>query len=141
MISRAMLIVLSLLSCVPAYAESGVAIETVAMESANQDSYGQYLVASVIVNRAKVRNMTLEQVCLARRQFSCWDSPRWSKAWLDRFYTPKAQEQAKKALERAIREPYEGITHYHTLDVSPYWAKGHKPVIIEGQHKFYNDIN
>lgn len=135
-----LLLALSLLSCVPAYAESEVAVETVAMESANQDSFGQYLVASVIVNRAKGRNMTLERVCLQPKQFSCWNDSSWSSAWLSRFYGIEAHKQAKKALERAIRSPYQGITHYHTITTHPWWAKGKEPSIVYGDHAFYSNI-
>ncbi|WP_414075941.1 cell wall hydrolase, partial [Staphylococcus aureus] len=61
------------------------------MEAADQSVYGQYLVASVIVNRAKAGHKSLEAVCLARKQFSCWNSPKWAFSWLSRHYTPSAK--------------------------------------------------
>lgn len=120
---------------------SEIVLHTIAMESANQSDYGQYLVASVIVNRAKGSNTTLEKVCLAKRQFSCWNSHKWAFSWLSRHYGVSQEVRARKALEKALSAPMDGIRHYHTTSTMPYWAKGHKPVIIEGQHKFYNDIN
>lgn len=124
-----------------AHAESAlpeIAVQTIAMESANQSDYGQYLVASVIVNRAK--GGSLERVCLARKQFSCWNDKEWAMAWLVRHYTEKARKRALNALERAIKDPYKGITHYHTTGIRPYWAKGKKAVIVEGSHAFYRGI-
>ena len=117
-----------------------VAIQTVAMEASNQSDEGQYLVASVIVNRAKGSLANLEGVCLARKQFSCWNDPKWAKAWLGRHYTSKTRLRASNALKMALEEPYPGIKHYHTTQVKPYWAKGKRPVIIEGAHAFYDNV-
>lgn len=132
------LITICLLSDQGLALSSEIPAQTVALEAANQSSFGQYLVASVIVNRAKERGQTLDQVCLARKQFSAWNDPRWAKAWLARHYTQTTRHRARNALERAIREPFKEIDHYHTVNIMPYWAKGHKPIIVEGNHAFYN---
>ena len=127
-------------SCRNAYADE-VVIQTIAMEAANQlddDAYGQYAVASVIVNRSRQRGQTLEEVCLARKQFSCWNDPKWAKTWLDNNYTIKTRWRASKALKRAILEPIKGVNHYHTVSVKPCWAKGKTPSYRIGEHLFYN---
>lgn len=131
---------LSLNGCKECYANpSEIVLQTIAMESSNQSDFGQYLVASVIVNRAK--GGSLERVCLAPKHFSCWNDAGWSKAWLYRHYDQSTRYRAEMALKQAIREPFKGITHYHTIGVHPYWANGKKACIIEGQHKFYSNIN
>lgn len=136
-----LILALALSGCDECFADpSEIVYQTIAMESASESDTGMYLVASTIVNRAMKRGTSIEGESIRRKQYSCWNDLEWSKAWLGRFYTEKARKRAKKALERAIREPFKGITHYHTLDVSPYWAVGHKPEIIEGGHAFYSDI-
>lgn len=143
---RILLLILYLLLCATmGWADTQIAIgeipvQTVAMESADQNDFGQYLVASVIVNRSVASHKSLSGVCKAPKQFSCWNSPNWTKAWLDRHYTLKTRLRAYNALKKAIVEPYPNITHYHTRQVKPYWAKGHKPVVVVGNYLFYDDI-
>src|SRR3990167_6559133 len=139
-----MALALMLGSCEPAYpAEvSEVIIQTIAMESADQPFEGQVAVASIIINRARRAGKSLEWVVLRPRQFSCWNSPKWAFSWLSRHYDSKARSTALKALEMAInaKEGHTRLTHYHTLDVMPYWAKGHKPALQIGRHLFYEGI-
>lgn len=123
-----------------ALGDSEVVIKTIAMESADQSEYGQYLVASVIVNRARLAGNSLEWVVLRPKQFSCWNSRSLASAWLGSHFDKKARKQAEKALKQAIKRPFLGITHYHTVDVMPYWAVGHKPVAVIGRHVFYENI-
>lgn len=125
-----------------AYAEDSreIVLQTIAMEAANQSDRGQYLVASVIVNRAMASGQTLGQVCTARKQFSAWNDPKLAARWLSRHYDPSVRLRAYNALQRALNRPYEGIRHYHTNDVRPYWSEGHKAAITEGAHLFYEGI-
>lgn len=124
-----------------AWAESEVVYQTIAMESANQSFDGQIAVAQVIINRAKRSNRSLEAVCKAPRQFSCWNDQKRAKAWLTSYYTPKVRLGAEMALKRAINEQSQTkITHYHTKQVRPYWSKGHTPSLVIGEHVFYEGI-
>ena len=129
------LIVCGVGHCESAYSET--AVKTIAMESANQSDYGMYAVSSVIVNRSVDSNKTIKSVCLARKQFSCWNDKIWAKAWLDRFYTPEVRGRSVLALNKALQDPIRGINHYHSVKVKPYWAKGRKPSLIIGEHVFY----
>ena len=130
------MLALMLSGCETCWAEpSEVVLQTIAMESANQSDYGQYLVASVIVNRA--HGGSLERVCLARKQFSAWNDHKWAVSWLSRHYGVRERLRALKALEKALSAPKRGITNYHTTSIMPYWAKGRKAVIVEGSHAFY----
>lgn len=126
-----------------ALGRSDIAVKTIAMEASNQDDYGRYLVASVIVNRASERygtweSFALDKVCLEHKQFSCWNGGKWARAWLGSFGTPKALGRAENGLKQAIRGPYQRIDHYHTNGVRPYWAKGKRPIIKYGEHWFYD---
>ena|SRR3990167_4795943 len=117
---------------------SEVAIKTVAMEASNQSAYGQFLVASVIVNRAMERHETLEAICLAPRQFSAWNDSRWAAAWLPRHYKKAVRERAMLALLSALKNPYPKIDHYCTVKTNPYWTKNIKPVVTHEGHKFFD---
>lgn len=118
---------------------SEIVVQTIAMEAADQSEYGQYLVASVIVNRARRAGNSLEWVVLRRSQFSCWNDREWARQWLGSHFSASTAKSAKKALEQAITAPFPGITHYHTMAVKPYWVD-REPVIVEGSHKFYRGI-
>ena len=124
-----------------ARAESEIVLQTIAMESANQQAAGQVAVASVIINRARVSNRSMEAICRAPRQFSCWNDPKWASRWISRHFDSQTRLRALTALERARNAGNRHVTHYHTRDITPYWAKGHSPVIVEGNHAFYSDIH
>src|SRR3990167_864966 len=133
------LAVVLLFACGTAWASPGeVAIKTVAMEASNQGAYGQFLVASVIVNRATERGQTLEQVCLAPKQFSAWNDRKWAKAWLKRYYDKATRKKAMTTLSLALKNPYPNIDHYCTVETYPYWAENSKPIITHGGHKFFD---
>lgn len=146
-------IVLAVLLSTAAYAADGLDIvkKTVAMESASQDEFGQYLVASVIVNRAMdaidkkpdaVISHSLKdemsRQCLRAKQFSCWNDRKWSSAWLSKNYTIDVERRSGAAVNYAMEFPYAGIDHYHARHIYPFWARGKKPVIAHGDHLFYD---
>ncbi len=97
-------------------------------------------VASVIFNRAKGNPAKLETVCLAPKQFSCWNKG---------YTKPKprnAQERAilaefegmEKAMKAGAFKPSGAWTHYHTLKVRPAWSKWMKNRTVIGNHVFGN---
>jgi N-acetylmuramoyl-L-alanine amidase len=90
-------------------------------------------VREVIANRAK--NKTELAVCLAPKQFSCWNKitvergieiakrhPKWSYAL---------------ALVNQKTNYTKGATHYHAQKVSPSWAKKLAKTVQIGHHIFY----
>lgn len=147
--NKVLLAILALLlsSCSPALAYSEklpgipeVMIQTVAMESANQPFEGQTAVARVIINRSNIYCKSFEDVCLAPKQFSCWNSQKWADRWLESYYTEKARKSAKKAIEMAFKHPSNNkFTHYHAIGCYPQWAVGRSGVRI-GDHVFYGGI-
>lgn len=114
---------------------SEVVLQTIVMEAGGEPLEGQAMVARVIIERGRACN-SLEKAVLKPKAFSCWND---GGASLARLYTPKARKQAKKALEMASRLTCHP-THYHTLAIHPYWAKGHKPLCTIGHHVFYEGI-
>lgn len=117
-----------------------IAIQTVAMESSNQDMMGQYMVAKTIVNRARISNKSLTAICLKPKAYSCWNKHgKWAKAWLGRYYTLSARKQAVIALNRALNDRLDCWTYYHEKSVRPYWSKGSHGK-LHGDQVFYEAI-
>lgn len=106
-------------------------------------------VAVVIVNRSmeieaelwnEYKYDYMEAVVTEYKQFSAYNDRQWLNRWLAKNYTPKVRQMAQKAIERALTmENRPTWTHYHTVDVRPYWSKGHKGVRV-GRHVFYQGI-
>lgn len=146
MIKRITVLVLYLvLWPIMAYAEGvpEVVLQTIAMEGANQSVEGQMLIASTILNRARIRHTTPEVEAIRPFQYSCWNDRRWAKTWLSRHYDRQTRLSALSAYHEAInaKEGYPVLTHYHTISIKPYWAKGRKPDVVIGQHAFYSGID
>lgn len=140
----AMLLTLAVIACIsscePAHAEpSEVVLQTIAMESGGESLEGQAWVAKTIQTRSKRGKISPQDVVLRPKQYSCWNSPKWAKAWLARHYGLKARGGAVIAWNRALKLPYQ-VTHYHTIDIKPYWAVGHIPKVVVGRHAFYDDV-
>ena len=115
-----------------------IVLQTIAMESANQPILGQAYVAKTIQTRARRGKISPRQAVLVPKQYSCWNSPKWAKAWLDTNYTPKARQNALEAWQMASRLPM--VSHYHTRQVRPYWASSMQRIVIVGQHHFYKEV-
>jgi hypothetical protein len=118
-----------------------VVLQTLAMESASRPE-GIKFVAITLYNRALKRGTSISYEALRAHQYSCWNSSKWAKTWLDKHYGPKTRQRAEKWLKMGMLEAvdYPGLTHYHTIETSPYWAKGHTPALILGGHKWYRGI-
>ena len=127
-------------SCEAAMADvSEVVLETIALESANQTIFGQALVANVIRTRAQIGQTSPQSVVMRPKAFSAWNDRNRARKWLKRHFNHQTRQNCLLAWEMSKSMPYK-LTHYHTKVVKPYWAKGHKPVIVEGNHAFYEGI-
>ena len=122
---------------------AGVVANTLFAECRGESMAGQKAVASVIWNRAGGNPEKLESVCLARKQFSCWNA----------CYHP---QKPRNAAESAILARFEGLesdmkagngkfkpsgawTHYYApAKCSPKWAAKLKNVQDIGSHRFGN---
>jgi len=120
-------------------AHAGVVALTILAESANQGENGMGAVSAVIAQRALNRNITPEQVCLQKWQFSCWNGK--SKADLAHLYnTPQAAFALylEKNIANIDRSKVGFADHYYADYIAaPYWAKGEKPCQVIGSHRFY----
>lgn len=102
-------------------------------------------VACVIVNRAKLKDARLADICLKPFQFSCWNETDPNKTKME-ILTPDdmAYRQALIAVLKAIDLPPDddltrGSTHYHALFAIPWWAKSMEERATIYGHRFYRE--
>jgi spore germination cell wall hydrolase CwlJ-like protein len=130
---------LMLLLILPSQLSAGVVALTILAESMGEKEAGMSAVACVISQRAINRNLTPEQVCLQKWQFSCWNGK--SESDLEHLYkTPQAKYALylEANIDRMNRAKIGYADHYYASYIKPpYWAKGRKPVAQLGRHIFY----
>jgi spore germination cell wall hydrolase CwlJ-like protein len=114
---------------------SQIVAATLILEAGGEGNIGMQAVREVIANRAK--NKTEMSVCLARKQFSCWNniSPEdgIAKAKQHPLWAV-AVELAKNPVATNLTL---GATHYHTLKVSPNWKNSLTKTVRIRNHIFY----
>ena len=114
---------------------SEIVAATLILEAGGEGKIGMEAVREVIANRAK--NKTEMSVCLARKQFSCWNNIKPE----DGINKAKRHPFWAVALQIA-RDPVAtnhtlGATHYHTTKVSPYWKNSLAKTAQIKNHIFY----
>lgn len=127
-------------SCQVAHAEQlPVPVQTIIGECANCTDDGMIAVANVIRNRAKYRNQTVEAVCLAQKQFSCWNDRTWLVGHLKR--NRGVIDRAWSAWQAsASTDLTGGADLYHAKYVTPNWNwRKIEPTVIVGKHLFYRE--
>ena len=111
---------------------------TILAEARGEGERGMYAVAAVIAQRAFEKKQTPEQICLARKQFSCWNNK--SVKDLEPLMKEKQSKYAitlAKNIMHLSRDLTGFANHYHNKSVKPYWASGVKPTKVIGNHIFY----
>lgn len=119
--------------------QAGIVALTILAEARGEGKNGMAAVACVINQRAINRNLTAEQVCLQKWQFSCWNGKR--EADLKHLYKSPMTSWAlylEANINRMNRAKVGFADHYYSTSIkAPYWAKGRNPVEVIGKHKFY----
>lgn len=112
--------------------------EAIYFESRGESILGQLAVARVIINRALSSQYpnTLCAVINQKAQFSYkWDKHPDDiddkKAW------DTALTVAQLALSIIDSNDFVGVTHYHTIEVNPVWARAYETVKTVDNHIFY----
>ena len=119
-------------------AQAGIVADACFLESRGEPKAGRYAVASVIWNRHKASGKSLEAVCLAHKQFSCFNNG---------VYQPEPIDEREAAI-LAEFEAWEGLMetgrfipslkadHYCRTDAFPYWREDLTNTKIIGAHLF-----
>ena len=127
---------------------------TILGEARGEGEKGMDAVSFVIQNRVRRRGLSHAKICLQRKQFSVWNNGMESK-FVQRLLASKSAPYAAKIAKTicadypttrlsnallAHHDTTNGADHYHSKSMRkpPYWAKGHKPSAVIGNHIFYN---
>ena len=128
---------------VPAADTAQIVALTLYGECRGEPYQGKLAVASVVYCRAQGRTELLAAVCLAPRQFSCWNADR------DVPVAPQPDSPEYHAWQECLRiaermvagtfRPTIRATHYHArrIERTPQWTAGRVPVAVVGAHVFY----
>jgi spore germination cell wall hydrolase CwlJ-like protein len=114
--------------------QTEVVAATLIMEAGGEGRQGMEAVREVIANRAKNKSEII--VCLAPKQFSCWNGIAVGTG-IDKARKHPRWELALKIAKAAPTNHTKGSTHYHTTKVSPSWAKKLAQTVKIKNHIFY----
>ena len=118
--------------------QAGVVALTILAEARGEGPDGMAAVAACIQQRSLNRSMTPEEVCLEKKQFSCWNGKRPADLeHLLKLPQAKTANWLSKNLHKLNRAKIGYADHYHADYVKPYWAKGRTSTIKIGKHIFY----
>ncbi len=127
-------------------------------EARGEPVEGKIAVANVVRNRMKARNQTAKEVCLAAKQFSCWNggdrngqevAMAATIMLLGGSIVPKAQLKecewiADGILVDVVNDNIKGADHYMTLEcyrlTRPSWASKMKVIATIGHHIFLKEV-
>lgn len=117
--------------------ELPIPVATIIGECANCSDEGMIAVGNVIRNRAKLRGQTVEEVCLAPKQFSCWNGKGWVVNHIER--NRWVIDRAWAAWRASATEDVTlGSDHYFADYIKrPRWAKDMTFKARVGKHLFY----
>ena len=129
---------------------------TIIGESRGESIAGQVAVGNVIRNRANYNKSTYHDICLAPKQFSCWNEDDSNRSLLleladqlinGQFITDPYLKQcmfvAKGIVELELLDNTNGATNYLTSQLffdgkTPSWAKNAKNLRTIGNQIFFN---
>jgi spore germination cell wall hydrolase CwlJ-like protein len=115
---------------------------TIIMEAGGEYHVGALEgVYEVIMNRAEKRNKTPAQVCLQRKQFSCWNGKADGIKALEYTIAQAKKHPRWKIAVNVIgtQTNYtKGADHYYADYIAePYWASSMKRTVKIGKHIFF----
>lgn len=114
---------------------------TLLMESRGEGVLGIDAVSRNIQNRSAIRHLSLKQVCLQPKQYSCWNKGITHSKAVELFYGSQGLHclnLADKMISGTLTDSKIGnAEYYHAKGCSPKWAKSMVLVATIGNHLFY----
>lgn len=105
-------------------------------EARGEPIEGQEAVASVVMERVMSRHYPDKacEVVFQDKQFSAFNGGE-----VPPIYDIEALDLALQVAASVVNnhEKWIGATHYHTVDIRPYWADSYTVVAVVGNHIFY----
>ena len=129
--------ILFILIILGAICRADVVTATLILEAGGEGKIGMQAVMEVIHNRSIKRNKSYQEVCLQRKQFSCWND-KDIQATISKARNHPHWNMAKEIASRKPETNWtNGADHYHADYVNPYWSSSMKQTIKIKQHIFY----
>lgn len=107
-------------------------------EARGEPLLGQIAVSHVVLNRVRSKRYPKKvcEVIKQPHQFSWYwdklsDTPQDSRAWR------KSLLVSALVYSGMVPDPTRGATHYHTINIKPYWSKTLRLTTTIGYHHFY----
>lgn len=117
--------------------EADIVAATLILEAGGEYEAGSMeAVHEVIVARSVKRSLTVAEICLQRKQFSCWNSGQIDQKVAKAKRHPRWSE-AVRIVNGPMTNYTRGADHYHADYVSPYWAESMTVTVKIGRHIFY----
>lgn len=126
---------LFLASTAYAYTAREVLAATLVLEAGGEGKTGMLAVLSVIYNRADYRNLSPQEACLQKKQFSCFNSG--IEEGIERAKKRNTWPLAYSLAGNFQGDIVKGADFYCTLNVNPSWTKKFRYVMTIGHHRFY----
>ena len=114
-----------------------VAATLIAEAGGERDSRAMHAVAEVIYNRSISRKLSPMQVCLQRKQFSCWNG-KDVETEIEKAKKHKKWANALQIAQNLGSTNYtKNAQFYHTTKINPSWNKKMLATVTIENHKFY----
>ncbi|MBR1479475.1 MAG: cell wall hydrolase [Alphaproteobacteria bacterium] len=101
-------------------------------------------IGNVIMNRSLEAEVSIADVCLRPRQFSCWNRDDPNSRLLERVTMDNPMYRicyviATRIICGEIDDITNGASHYYSrsLKIPPYWARHKTPLATIGNHIFF----
>lgn len=125
------------------YSDKEIVAATICAEAGGEPWAGQVMVGEVIANRAINGGMSVRTVCLAPKQFSCWNNRGTMEIRMQTMRRHPAWADCLRIAESICQKNYKPVsqvTHYfNPKKANPKWARGMKLVAVVGKHRFYTE--
>lgn len=131
-----------MVGCSPASAdELPIPVQTILAEAVGEGLEGMIAVGNVIRNRAEYRGQTVEQVCLAPKQFICWNKRGYVDNFIKKLDTSSIQLARDAWQVSGTEDVTRGADHYYASYImKPSWARSMRHTVTIGRHQFYRAL-
>jgi len=123
------------------YSDATIAAATICAEAGGEPFAGQVMVGETIANRAINSGKSIRDVCLAPRQYSCWNNRGTMELRMQTMRTHPAWESCLRIAENICQpgyNPASPVTHFYAPKLcKPSWAKRMRLIAVVGNHRFY----
>ena len=124
------------------YSDATIAAATICAEAGGEPYAGQVMVGETIANRAINSGKSIRDVCLAPKQFSCWNNRGTMELRMQTMRKHPAWKDCLMIAEGICQPAYtpaSPATHYYAPKrcKKPSWAKRMRFITVVGNHRFY----